>query len=142
MNQAAYECVHTLFSNNAVPSSILTSLFAPLNSALGDDAEIRQLTLLTLSKAVDVRSSTVYPYLPNFLEHFRKIVDAKPKENAVKQEIERMEESKRGVVRLGLEATKKYPQGLGGDWMEWWSRVRNENQALVKAVESEMGGDV
>ena len=135
--KAAYECIYTLFSTPIVPSTVISAQFEPLHQALSDDAEIRQLTLLTLLKAIEVHSSTTLNYLPGFVDQFRKIVDAKPKENAVKQEIERMEESRRGVIRLGLDAQRRYPEGLGQEWTEWWNQVRKEHAQLVKFAETE-----
>jgi cullin-associated NEDD8-dissociated protein 1 len=73
-----------------------------------------------------------------FVDQFRSIVDAKPKENAVKQEIERMDESRRGVVRLGLDAQRRYPEGLGQEWADWWNDVRKEHGQLLRALEAEL----
>jgi cullin-associated NEDD8-dissociated protein 1 len=64
-------------------------------------------------------------------------MDARPKENAVKQEIERMDEAKRGVIRLSLDALKKYPGGISKEWTDWWNQVRQDHPQLLKAAEAE-----
>jgi cullin-associated NEDD8-dissociated protein 1 len=61
----------------------------------------------------------------------------KPREQAVKQELERLDESQRGVVKVGLDVQKKYPEGVGNDWAEWWNHVKTEQAFLVKQVEEE-----
>jgi cullin-associated NEDD8-dissociated protein 1 len=133
-SKAAYECIYTLFSIATLPAPIIAAQFTALHAALSDDAEVKQLTLLTLQKAVELHPDTTFRYLSGFVDQFRKIVDAKAKENAVKQEIERMEETKRGVLRLALDASRKYPTGISSEWAEWWTQVGKEHANILKEV--------
>ena len=74
-----------------------------------------------------------FPY--KFLSNGR--LTQKPREQAVKQELERMEEGIRGVIRLGLDVQRRWPEGVGNEWGEWWAVVKQENAAVIKGVEQE-----
>jgi cullin-associated NEDD8-dissociated protein 1 len=103
-----------------------------------DDQEIRLLSLLSLHKALEVHPvSRIGPLLPIFIEDFKKILGSKPRDQAVKQELERMEEGKRGVIKIGLDALHRFPEGLPQEWLEWWYAARAENTALIRSVEEE-----
>src|ERR1700759_2249038 len=93
-SQAAYECLYALVSHPNLTPSSLQQLLSAVHDGLKDDPEIRLLALLSLQKAIEVHATSVItPLLPAFVEPFKSIIGAKPREQAVKQEIERMEES-------------------------------------------------
>jgi cullin-associated NEDD8-dissociated protein 1 len=124
---------------NITPSS-LQQLLSAVHDGLKDDPEIRLLALLSLQKAIEVHlASTVTPLLPAFVEPFKSIIGAKPREQAVKQEIERMEEGSKGVVRVALDVQRRFPDGVGPEWAEWWNSARTEHGILVRSVEEEVG---
>jgi len=137
MPQAAYECLYTLFSHPILPASSLPSLIAPLVAGISDDAEIRLLSLLSLSKAMENFPGATQPLIGQFIEPFRSFVKTKPKESAVKQEIERLEEGQKAVVKVGVEIQKRYPEGLGPEWAAFWTSLQNEHGAMMKAVAAE-----
>jgi cullin-associated NEDD8-dissociated protein 1 len=78
------------------------------------------------------------PLLPAFVEPFKTIAAAKPREQAVKQEIERIEEGSKGVIRVALEVQRKFPDGVGPEWADWWASTRSEMTGVVRQVEEEM----
>jgi cullin-associated NEDD8-dissociated protein 1 len=129
--------LYTLLPHDALPASSLSSLIPPLKVGLADDQEIRLLSLLSLHKAIETQPATMGPLLPSFIEPFKKLLNQKPREQAVKQELERMEEGIRGVVRLGLDVQRRWPEGVGHEWAEWWTNVKQENAAVIKGVEQE-----
>lgn len=95
------------------------------------------MSLLSLHKAIEVFPAATLPLLPQFIEPLKQILKTKPRENAVKQEIERLDESQRGVVRLALDVQKRYPEGVGPAWTDWWASVKQEQPQLVRQVEEE-----
>jgi cullin-associated NEDD8-dissociated protein 1 len=110
-----------------------------VHSGLKDEPEIRKLALLSLEKAIDLHPpATIMPLLPAFVDPFKTIAAAKPREQAVKQEIERIEEGTKGVIRVALEVQRKFPDGVGVEWAEWWSSLRSEMAGVVRQVEEEM----
>jgi cullin-associated NEDD8-dissociated protein 1 len=78
--------------------------------------------------------------LDNFVEPFKTILAQKPKENAVKQEIDRIAEEQRHVVRVSSVLAKRFPDEsaeAGRQWGGYWEWVRKEFSAVVKTVEEE-----
>jgi hypothetical protein len=58
-------------------------------------------------------------------------------EHQLRQEGDRLEETRRGVVRLALEAQRRFPEGVGAEWASWWAVARSEYAPVVRAVEEE-----
>jgi cullin-associated NEDD8-dissociated protein 1 len=116
---------------------MLPTLIVPLITGVSEDNEIRILSLLSLHKAMEVFQAATAPLLPQFIDPFKTILRTKPREQAVKQELERLDESQRGVIKVGLEVQKRYPEGVGQTWSEWWANVRTEQTYLLKQVEEE-----
>jgi cullin-associated NEDD8-dissociated protein 1 len=129
--------MYTLVPHPTVPSTTIPDFLRPLREGLADEGEIRLLALLSLHKAIETHPGTMAPLLPSFIEPFRKLLAQKPREAAVKQEVERMDEGIRGVIRLGLDVQRRWPEGVGSEWMTWWSEVKMEQGSVIKAVEAE-----
>jgi cullin-associated NEDD8-dissociated protein 1 len=120
---------------------MVPTLLPPLHAGLSDDAEIRLLALLSLHKAVEAHAAATRPLLPSFVDAFKKLMAATQSEHALRQETDRLDEGKRGAVRLALEVQRRYPDGVGTEWADWWANVRSEHATLVRAVEEEGRAD-
>lgn len=73
-------------------------------------------------------------------EPFRNILSVKPKENAVKQEIERMLEESRDVIRTSLVLAKAWPDEsneVSRPWGNYFDWVKRDFGVMVKQAEEE-----
>jgi hypothetical protein len=121
------------------------------------------LALLALHKAVEAHPAAVRAQLPSFVDGLRGVMLGKAanaggvnsaggspapggaasaaaparNEHQLRQEGDRLDETRRAVVRLALEAQRKFPEGCGEEWAKWWSAVRSEHGPIVRAVEEE-----
>jgi cullin-associated NEDD8-dissociated protein 1 len=77
------------------------------------------------------------PLIGKFVGPFHAYIKTKPRETAVKQEIERLEEGQKAVIKVGLEIQKRYPEGLGPAWSDFWTMIRNEHAPLLRAVDDD-----
>lgn len=105
-----------------------------------DDHDIRDLCTLLLHRLIILSPAETASRLDNFVEPFRSILGNKPKENAVKQEIERIQEEQRHVVRVSLVLAKRWPDEsaeVGRSWEGYWEWVRKEFGSVVKGAEDE-----
>lgn len=155
-DKAAYEALYTLLSHPALPSSFVPTLLPPLHAALPADEEMHLLALLALHKAIEAHPYAVRAQLPTFVEGLKAVMKGKAgaaganstgaqppaggparNEHQLRQEGDRLDETCRGVVRLALEAQKKFPEGCGPEWAAWWALVRSEYAPIVRAVEEE-----
>lgn len=93
-----------------------------------------------LNRLIVFAPSETAARLEDFVEPFRQILGVKPKENAVKQEIEKIQEESRHVVRVSLVLARRWPDDsadAGGKWGGYWEWVKKEFAGIVKTAEDE-----
>lgn len=116
----------------------MPAILPALRSGLVDDQEIQLISLLSLHKAIDIHpQSAIAPSLPSFIGLFAQIVDARARDTAVKQELERMDEGRLGVIKLALHINHRYTEGLPQQYTEWWKSVREHQAPLLKSIDAE-----
>ncbi|KAK1040454.1 hypothetical protein LTR33_015808, partial [Friedmanniomyces endolithicus] len=72
--------------------------------------------------------------------HFRTVLAFKPKENAVKQELEKLAEEQKAVVKVSVGFNKGLSGGLTKVWRDYFEFVRKEFAQGVKTAEEELKG--
>lgn len=141
IRKAAYETVHSLLSTPSTLSSMdLPTLFERLTAGVQDDTDIRTLCTLMLTKLTRLAPDDVRSRLGSFVEPFRAVLARKEREGAVKQEVERLVEEKRDVVRCALVLSKAFQEETGeagSSWGGFWEWVKQNVGATLKAVEEE-----
>lgn len=134
--------------------TIMPEIFDRSVAGLTDEHDIKMLSLLMLTRLVVIAPQEAHGRLEKLCTEFRTILDHKPKESAVKQELEKFAELQRGVVKVGVVMSQKWNvAGGSGDagtgvakgtdqevkmWEQFWSYVRKSFPALVKAAEDEV----
>ena len=120
-------------------------LFDRILAGLEDEHEIEVLCNLMLTKLVVVDPEETARHLDGIGERYRKILDFKPKDNAVKQEVEKVNEAKKGVLKVTLLLNDIVPANAssGGNlqsekWKQYWEWVVKEFRAQLASVEQEV----
>ncbi|XP_076924300.1 cullin-associated NEDD8-dissociated protein 1-like [Bidens hawaiensis] len=111
LRKAAFECVDTLLDNcldQLNPSSFIVPY---LKSGLDGHYDVKMPCHLILSKLADKCPSSVLAVLDSLLEPLQKTVNFKPKQDAVKQEVDRNED----MIRSALRAIASLNRVSGGD---------------------------
>ncbi|XP_076937152.1 cullin-associated NEDD8-dissociated protein 1-like [Bidens hawaiensis] len=111
LRKAAFECVDTLLDNcldQLNPSSFIVPY---LKSGLDDHYDVKMPCHLILSKLADKCPSSVLAVLDSLVEPLQKTVSFKPKQDAVKQEVDRNED----MIRSALRAIASLNRVSGGD---------------------------
>ncbi|XP_076935987.1 cullin-associated NEDD8-dissociated protein 1-like [Bidens hawaiensis] len=111
LRKAAFECVDTLLDNcldQLNPSSFIVPY---LKSGLDDHYDVKMPCHLILSKLADKCRSSVLAVLDSLVEPLQKTVNFKPKQDAVKQEVDRNED----MIRSALRAIASLNRVSGGD---------------------------
>ncbi|KAJ8618736.1 hypothetical protein MRB53_014922 [Persea americana] len=99
LRKAAFECVDTLLDNclNQVnPSSFIVPY---LKSGLDDHYDVKMPCHLILSKLADKCPAAVLAVLDSLVEPLQKTINHKPKQDAVKQEVDRNDDMIRSALR-------------------------------------------
>ncbi|KAK5939285.1 hypothetical protein PMZ80_008589 [Knufia obscura] len=142
LRKSAYATLYTLMETpRALPFLSLPSLFDRVVDGESDDHDIRTLCNLMLSRLSNLDPEETKRRLPSLAEQFKKVLEQKPKENAVKQEIEKINEANSAVVRASLELAKKFPSAnaAGSDtdlmsWKTYMEFMQREHATLVKMI--------
>ena len=104
---------------------------------------IRTLCMLMIARLVQLHPDESRRRLSALAEKFQVVLGQKIKENAVKQEIERVNEANTAVVRISLDLDKAFPavatDGSGETmvWKGYLDHVRKDFAGFVRNVQDE-----
>jgi cullin-associated NEDD8-dissociated protein 1 len=148
IRKSAYETLYALLERAfARLSPIETSdFFDRIVAGISDEHDIRILCNLMLTKLMVVAPEQILSRLESIVENFRAVLAVKPKDNAVKQEIEKIHEGARGVLKVSTQLNKQVGSEGGADqndpqlrvWSQYWDQISKEHQAGLKAVADEL----
>ena len=120
-------------------------LFDRIIAGLGDEHEIKVLSNLMLTKLVYLDPEETGRHLDPIAERYRSILAVKLKENAVKQEMEKLTEANKGVLKVTLllhnilSANASAGSNLQGEkWKGYWDWVGKDFRAQLASVEQEL----
>lgn len=128
---------------NAFSRTSTTDLFDRVVDGLEDEHEIKVLCNLMLTKLIDLDADEAQRRLDSIADKFRKVLSFKPKENAVKQELEKMEDSRRGVLKVSISLNNAFPAASatttaqGQAWAAYWEWAQKEHRAQILKLEQE-----
>lgn len=113
-------------------------------AGLEDEHDIRILCNLMLTKLIDLDPEETMRRLDSIAERFRATLSFKPKENAVKQEIEKAQDASKGVLRVTVLLSESFPAPVGGassgqnqTWRAYWEWVKKDYGTQLKNIEEE-----
>ncbi|KAF1890490.1 hypothetical protein Lal_00041249 [Lupinus albus] len=122
LRKAAFECVDTLLDScldQVNPSSFIVPY---LKSGLDDHYDVKMPCHLILSKLADKCPSAVLAVLDSLVDPLQKTINFKPKQDAVKQEVDRNED----MIRSALRAIASLNHISGGDCSVKFKNLMNE----------------
>lgn len=134
-----YALLDTAFNRLNVPE-----FYERVVAGVGDDHDIRILCCLMLSKLIVLTPDETLSRLNDLAEHFRNVVGFKPKDNAVKQELEKHTEAQKSVLKVSIQVNKSVIEPAAASdsrintWTSYWEWASKEFSPLVKTVEEEM----
>jgi cullin-associated NEDD8-dissociated protein 1 len=139
IRKSAYETLYALLES-AFSLLDIPNFYDRVIAGLTDDHDIRTLCTLMLTRLIHLAPEETAARLDVLVEPFRGVLSVKPKENAVKQEIEKMQEEARDVVRSSLLLAKSWPDESTDTvrpWGQYWDWVKREFGTMVKQAEDE-----
>ncbi|XP_052204710.1 cullin-associated NEDD8-dissociated protein 1 [Diospyros lotus] len=122
LRKAAFECVDTLLDScldQVNPSSFIVPY---LKSGLEDHYDVKMPCHLILSKLADKCPSAVLAVLDSLVDPLLKTISFRPKQNAVKQEVDRNED----MVRSAFRAIASLNRISGGDCSHKFKNLMSE----------------
>ncbi|CAN0899465.1 Cullin-associated NEDD8-dissociated protein 1 [Linum grandiflorum] len=122
LRKAAFECVDTLLDScldQVNPSSFIVPY---LKSGLEDHYDVKMPCHLILSKLADKCPSAVLAVLDSLVDPLQKTINFKPKQDAVKQEVDRNED----MIRSALRAIAALNRISGGECSHRFKNLMSE----------------
>lgn len=142
--QSAYETLYSLMENAYTRINPL-DLFDRVIAGVEDEHEIKVLCNLMLTKLIVLDPEEMVRRLDAIAERFRAILAFKPKENSVKQEIEKAAEASKGVLKVTVLLHNAFPATSataanvqGQAWKGYCEWVTKEFKSQFTAVENEV----
>lgn len=140
IRKSAYETLYALLDDPGSRSRLdMSAFYDRIVAGIADEHEIKILCCLVLSKLLTIAPTESVRRLDTLAQQFRLVLSFKPKENAVKQELEKLAEQNKAVVRVSASFNKS----LTGTeesraWKDYFEYVRKEFAQVLKSCEEEL----
>lgn len=120
-------------------------LFERVVLGLDDEHEIKVLCSLMLTKLIVLDPEETVRRVDSIAERFRNVLATKPKDNAVKQEVEKVTEATKAVLKVTVHLHNAFPaasdsaKGPQGQlWKAYWDWVGKEFKTQLLAMQLEV----
>jgi cullin-associated NEDD8-dissociated protein 1 len=121
------------------------AVFDRVIEGLGDDYDIKTICNLMLSKLVEIDADETSRRLDSAGQKFQATLSTKLKDNAVKQEVEKLQEAVKDVLRTTVRLQNMSPAASGGAmavqaplWRNYMDLVKKEYNPQLKTAEEEV----
>jgi len=139
MRKSAYETLYALLDTPASRQRLdMSAFYDRIVAGIADEHEIKILCCLVLSKLLVINPAESTRRLDALAQNFRTVLAFKPKDNAVKQELEKLAEEQKAIVKVSVAINKALAGGQTKGWKEYFEWVRKEYVTMLKASEEEM----
>ena len=121
-------------------------LFDRVVAGLQDEHDVRMLSMLMLTKLIYLDTDETARHLDALAEPFQAITSTKLKDNAVKQEMEKLQEAVKDVLTLTVRLRNQFPEASmatvsnlqGQAWRGYLEYVKKDYASQLQNVESEV----
>ncbi|PWY68456.1 TIP120-domain-containing protein [Aspergillus heteromorphus CBS 117.55] len=119
LRKSAYETLYASI-DSAFSLSHVNEFFNRIIAGIDDEQDIRTICNLMTSKLIHLAPDETQRHLDALSERYSAILAFKPKENAVKQELEKAQEASLGILKISRELSKAFPNAeVAGDHHKW-----------------------
>jgi cullin-associated NEDD8-dissociated protein 1 len=148
IRKSAYETLYALLETAFARLSPIevSDCFERIVAGITDEHDIRILCNLMLTKLMVIAPDQVHSRLEAIAANLRIVLSVKPKDNAVKQEIEKIHEGGRGVLKVSVLLNKQLgTEGIVGQddpqsraWASYWEWISKEHATRLKEANDEL----
>lgn len=138
MRKSAYETLYALLDSAASRQRLdIVSFYDRIVAGITDEHEIKILCCLLLGKLLVIAPIESARRLESLAQNFRVVLAFKPKDTAVKQELEKLAEQQRSIIKASVAFEKAMPDCDSRTWKEYMDWVRKEFPSMHRAAEDE-----
>ncbi|KAI5811207.1 armadillo-type protein [Peziza echinospora] len=147
VRKSAYETLYALLETSFSGINPI-DFYSRVIAGLEDEHDIRVLCNLMLTKLTVLARDETIARVDDISDRFRTTLSFKPKDNAVKQELEKHAELVRSTLRASIAVNRECgaalvgdtPAGRGKKWLAYWEWVRGVFGGEVRGLEMEESG--
>ncbi|KAL2847718.1 armadillo-type protein [Aspergillus pseudodeflectus] len=140
LRKSAYETIYAAL-DTSFSLSHLSEIYNRILAGLDDEQDIRIICNLMTSKLITLAPEETRRQLDALSERYTAVLSFKPKDNAVKQELEKAHEASMGVLKITQELSKAFPVGEGSadvhKWKTYIEWVRGQFGNELSKLETE-----
>jgi len=139
LRKSAYETLYALmeaaFNRISVPA-----LYDRVIAGIADEHDIKIVCCLMITKLLSLTPEESTRRLDELSASFRTVLSFKPKDNAVKQELEKIGEHNKAIVKVSLQVNKLLPTEASEAraWNDYWEFTKKELPTVVRFAEDEL----
>ncbi|KAH8705301.1 putative cullin binding protein CanA [Talaromyces proteolyticus] len=123
LRKTAYETLYASL-DSAFKRINVSELYDRILAGVDDEQDIRTLCNLMTAKLITLAPEDTQRQLDALSDRYAAILNSKPKENAVKQELEKAQEASLGILKISRELDKAFPGAeTGAEHVKWRSYV-------------------
>lgn len=139
LRKSAYETLYALM-DTAFSSLPVAEFYERVIAGVGDEHEIKILCCLMLTKLIAIAPVETSRNLEKFAEAFRAVLIFKPKDNAVKQELEKLQEHNKAILKVMAQMNKAFPSEASEcrPWQEVVEWAKKEHPQASRLAEEEL----
>lgn len=117
--QSAYETLYASLDTSFSRTHI-AELFDRVIAGIEDEQDIRAVSNLMTSRLINIAPEETQRHLDALAERYTTVLSFKPKDNAVKQEIEKAHEASLGILKITKELSKAFPGAESSSDLHKW----------------------
>lgn len=144
LRKSTYATMYELLDTpSAVTHMSMPAIFDRILDGIPDDNDIRTLCNLMIARLTVIDPDETRRRLSALAERFKIVLGTKIKENAVKQDIEKVNEANAAVIRTSLELDRNFPTAAtdgSGEmvvWRGYQEMIRKDFATVVRAIQTE-----
>lgn len=100
----------------------VSELYERILAGIEDEQDIRMLCNLMTSKLITLDAEETERQLDALSDRYTAVLNLKPKENAVKQDLEKAQEASQGILQISRDLAKAFPGAeTGSEHLKWKS---------------------
>ncbi|KAF9893290.1 hypothetical protein FE257_011720 [Aspergillus nanangensis] len=139
-HRSAYETLYASLDTTFTLSHV-SEFFDRILAGIDDEQDIRTISNLMTSKLISIAPEETQQYLDTLSERYSAVLSFKPKENAVKQDLEKAQEASMGVLKITRELCKAFPNAEvtseNHKWKSYMESVRKNFTTQLKSLDTE-----
>lgn len=144
LRKGSYETLYSLIES-AYSRMNHHDLFDRVIAGLGDEHEIKMLCNLMVTKLMALDPEETVRRLDSIADKYRVVLSFKPKENSVKQELEKAAEASKAALKVTVLLHNNFPQVSGTTvnvqgqaWKGYWEWISKEFKTNLMTIDNEI----